>query len=154
MSWMVEYETKRGVRDDSKWKDSVAITWDAEVREEHVLGEKNQELCFGHVEISINPSGDFGKAVDKWNWSSGESWRWRWTFGSCQHVERRVDRENKRSKDWALGFSLIRGGSGRCRRSQQNRGSGHGSKRKPGMLACWKSGEEALLMILICSSVK
>ena len=102
MSWMVEYETKRGVRDDSKWKDSVAITWDAEVREEHVLGEKNQELCFGHVEISINPSGDFGKAVDKWNWSSGESWRWRWTFGSCQHVERRVDRENKRSKDWAF----------------------------------------------------
>lgn len=21
--------------------------------------EKNQELCFGHVEMSINPSGDF-----------------------------------------------------------------------------------------------
>lgn len=35
-------------------------------------------------------------------------------------------------------------GVGRFRRSQQKRGSGLGSKRKPGMLACWKSGEEAL----------
>lgn len=74
-----------------------------------------------------------------------------WKLPTCR--EKRLT-EKIRGPGSGLGVLPHLGLGVRCSRSQQKRGSGHGSKRKPGMLACWKSSEEAHSMILICSSVK
>lgn len=63
MSWMVEYETKREVGMIPNRMSCHYLRWGSQGGA--YFRRKIKNFVFGHVEMSINPSGDFGKAVDK-----------------------------------------------------------------------------------------